>query len=50
MADVDPSPVQQVLAIAQRQREPDVHHHGKTDDLWACFEVLEWGRLVVRTG
>jgi hypothetical protein len=39
IADVDPSHVQQVLAIAQRQREPDVHDHGKTDDLMARLEV-----------
>jgi hypothetical protein len=27
MADVDATLVQQILDVAQRQREPDLHHH-----------------------
>ena len=33
--------VQYVFDIPQRQREPDIEHHGQSDDLWTGFEVLE---------
>ena len=43
MADLYAAFVQQVFYIPQRQREPDIKHHGKADDLWTGFEVLEGG-------
>ena len=42
VADIDAALVEQVLHIAQRQREADVHHHRKTDDLRRSLEVAEW--------
>lgn len=44
VADVDPTFVQQVFDIPKRQREADIHHHGKTDNLARRLEVLEWAR------
>jgi len=41
MADVDTALVQEVFDIAQRQRESDIHHHAKLDDLRRGFEVAE---------
>ncbi len=43
VADVDAPLVQQVLHIAERQRGPDVHHHGQADDLGAGLEVAKRG-------
>ncbi len=43
VADIDAPFVQQILYVPERQREPDVQHHRQADDLWARFEVLEWG-------
>lgn len=43
VVDLDPSLVEQVLDIAQGQREADVKHHRQTDDLKASLEVAEWG-------
>jgi hypothetical protein len=43
VADLDPALVEQVLDIAQRQREANVEHHRQADDLGACLEVLERG-------
>ncbi len=45
MAHVDTSLVQQIFDIPKRERETDVQHHRKADDLWAGFKVLERGRL-----
>ena len=42
MANVDAALMQQVLNIAERQREADIHHHRKLDDLGRCLEVAEW--------
>ncbi len=42
VADIDAALMQQVLNIPQREREPDVHHRGKPDDLGRCLEVAEW--------
>lgn len=47
MADVDVSLLQQVLDIAQRQREPDIQHHRQADNLGSGLEVIEGGRLVM---
>lgn len=41
VADVDAAFVQQILDVAQRRRESDVHHHRQTDDLGARLEILE---------
>ena len=43
VADVDAVLLQKVFDVAKRKQEPNLHHHGKTDDLRVCFEVLEWG-------
>ncbi len=41
MAHVDASLVQKIFDIPKREREADVQHHRKADDLGADFEVLE---------
>ena len=43
MTDVDAALVQQILDIAERQREPDVHHYRQADDLRARLEIAEGG-------
>jgi hypothetical protein len=43
MADVAAALLQQVFDVAQPERLTDGHRHGKTDDLRASLEVLEWG-------
>ncbi len=40
-AHVDASLVQQIVDVPKRERETDVQHHRKTDDLGTGFEVLE---------
>lgn len=42
MADIDAALVKQILDIAQRQREPHIHHHRQADDFLAGLEILEW--------
>lgn len=32
---------EQVLDVAQREGEPNVHHHGNADDFWRRFEIAE---------
>ncbi len=46
MAHVDASLVQQIFDIPKREREADVQHHRKADDLRAGFKVFEGGRSV----
>ena len=41
VADVGTALVEQVLNVAQRKRKPNVHHHRKTNDLRAGFEVAK---------
>ena len=41
MRYVDAALVEQILDVAKREREPDIHHHRKADDLWRSFEILE---------
>src|SRR5437667_1800229 len=41
IADVDPALGQEILDVAQRQRESHVHHHDQTDDLWRAVEISE---------
>ena len=41
MADVDPSLMQQIFDIAEREREADVHHHRQADDLRAGSEAAK---------
>ncbi len=45
VAHVDASLVQQVFDIPKRERETNVQHHCKADDLGTGFEVLERGRI-----
>ncbi len=45
MADIDPALVQQIFDTPKRERETDVQHHRKADDLGTGFEVLKW-RLI----
>ncbi|MEP2488674.1 MAG: amino acid synthesis family protein, partial [Marinomonas sp.] len=35
----------QVFYIPEREWKPDIHHHRKTDDLGAGFEISERGAL-----
>ncbi len=44
MARVDASLVQQIFDVSKLERETDIQHHRKADDLGAGFEVLERGR------
>jgi len=41
VADVNTALVQQVFNIAERQREPDVHHHSDANDLRLRLEISE---------
>ena len=41
MANLDPTLVEEVFHIEQRQRESDIYHHAKLDDLTRGFEVAE---------
>ncbi len=43
VAHVDASLVQQIFDIPKRERETDVQHHRKADDLGTGFEVFERG-------
>jgi hypothetical protein len=43
MADFNPAFVQQILNVAQRQREPDIQHYRQADDLKASLQVTESG-------
>jgi len=45
MADIDAALVQQVLDVAQRQRETHVHHDRQADDLGAGSEIAKRGGL-----
>ncbi|MEM9912512.1 MAG: hypothetical protein AAF922_17220 [Pseudomonadota bacterium] len=42
MADIDAALVQQILNDPERQREPDIEHHGQANDLGTGFEVTKW--------
>ena len=41
MADLDAALMQEVLDVAQGQREPDIHHDCQADDLRAGLEVAK---------
>ncbi len=41
MAHIDASLVKQIFDIPKRERETDVQHHRKANDLRAGFEVFE---------
>ena len=41
MADIDTALVEQVLDIAKREREPNVHHHSQADDFGAALKTFE---------
>ena len=45
MADLDATFMQEILDLAQREREPDVKHHRQADDLRARLEVPEGAGL-----
>lgn len=42
MADIDPAFMEQVFDVSKREREADIHHHRKLDDLGRCLEISEW--------
>ncbi|GAB5457866.1 MAG: hypothetical protein Hens3KO_08960 [Henriciella sp.] len=42
MAEIDPSLMEEVFDIPQRQRKPNIHHHRELYDLWRCLEIAEW--------
>jgi hypothetical protein len=39
--DIDAALMQQILDVSQREREADVHHHSKADDLGRSLEIFE---------
>ncbi len=45
MTHVNASLMQQIFDIPKREREADVQHHRKADDLGAGLEILERGRI-----
>ena len=50
MADIDPTLVEQILHIAERQWEPHIHHHRQADDLGRRLEIAKRAdRAHVRT-
>ena len=42
MTNVDATPGQQVLNLAQRKRISDIYHHRQADDLGQTIEIAEW--------
>jgi hypothetical protein len=42
VANVGSVLVEQVLEIAPRQRNPNIHHVRRADDLAACLELPDW--------
>jgi hypothetical protein len=42
MTDFDPALMQQILHIPERQREPDVQHHRRADDVGTGLEIPKW--------
>lgn len=47
VADLETTLVQKVLDVSERQREADLEHHRKSDDLWPRFKVAQGERLVI---
>ena len=47
MEDVDAPLVQKILDVPQREREPNVHHHGQADDLGTGLEIAKGKRCVM---
>ncbi|WP_035541919.1 hypothetical protein [Hyphomonas oceanitis] len=41
MTDINAALVEQVLYVAKRERESDIHHHAKLDDLGRGFKVAK---------
>jgi len=41
VANVDAALIEQILDLPQRQRETDLHHHRKANDLGRRLEVAE---------
>lgn len=41
MADLDAALMQQILDVAERQRETDVQHHRQADNFRATLKALE---------
>jgi hypothetical protein len=48
MAHVNVALVQQVLDMAERQREPGIHDHREVDDREAHLELAKWGASFTR--
>jgi hypothetical protein len=42
VTNVYPPFMKKVFYVSQRQREPDVHHHGQLDHFAGCFEIAKW--------
>ena len=42
MADLDAALLEEVLDVAQGQREPDIHHDSQSDYFRTGLEVSEW--------
>tara|TARA_R110000744_G_scaffold125730_3_gene231484 strand:- start:45915 stop:46100 length:186 start_codon:yes stop_codon:yes gene_type:complete len=50
MRDVDAAFVEQILDVAKKEREPDIHHQRKADDFGRRFEILGWVTHQMRLG
>ena len=50
MAHIDPTLMQQVFDIPERERKPNVEHYRQADDLRARLEVLERVALFIPKG
>jgi hypothetical protein len=50
VANLDPTLMQEVLHVAQRQLEPNVEQHRQADDLCARLEVAKGERWVIPKG
>jgi hypothetical protein len=42
VADINPTFMEHVLDLPQRQGEADIHHHSKADNFGRCLEISEW--------
>jgi len=45
VANVDATLMEQIFDAPKRKREAHVKHHHLADDLWAGFEIEEWGAI-----
>jgi hypothetical protein len=47
MADLDAALLEEVLDVAQGQRETDIHHDSQPDDFRTGLEVSDWVDFVM---